>query len=230
MPRGKLDEEERSLIGHLEQKGWGLRNIALASIPKEESDFDLVMTPHEQNRWINNPGYVDNGGERLVDPELRRRYRGRFQRFLEMPDAEEVLDVLQAYIQAGVPALRRGEVSFWGCSCLPTNNAYSRVNINWQEVFTVYTSVNSLRFSLYLARSPLKEVFGNISERHPTLRYTNHRHGPGGQDQTNFKKQRALACGVPSSLETDVRVRDEEIGELLPPGETGELEFGPHPV
>ena len=68
------------------------------------------------------------------------------------------------------------------------------MNINWQEVFTVYTSVNSLRFSLYLARSPLKEVFGNILERHPTLRYTNHRHGPGGQDQTNFKIMGAKAA------------------------------------
>ncbi len=194
LPRGRLSEEERALIEHLEQEGWQLRNIALASIPKGESDFDLVMPPEEQERWLNALNYVDDGGERLIDPDLRRRYRGRFQGFLQMPHAEEVLDVLQTYVQAGVPAIRRGEVSFWGCSCLPTKNVYSRVNINWQEVFTVFTSVKSLRFSLHLARSPLQEVFGNILERHPTLRYTGHRYVPGGQDQTNFEIEGAQAA------------------------------------
>ena len=77
---------------------------------------------------------------------------------------------------------------------MPTNNVYSRVNINWQEVFTIFTSANSLRFSLHLARSPLKEVFGNILERHPTLRYTDHRYVPGGQDQTNFEITGAKAA------------------------------------
>ncbi|MDQ3603352.1 MAG: hypothetical protein M3385_05795, partial [Actinomycetota bacterium] len=106
-------------------------------------------------------GYVDDGGERLIDPELRRRYRERFQHFLDMPRAEEALDVLRTYIKVGVPAIRRGEVSFWGCSCLPTKDVYSRVNIYWQEVFTVSTSLNDLWFSLHLARSPLMEALGN---------------------------------------------------------------------
>ncbi len=187
VPRGKLGEVERSLIWGLEQKGWQLRNIAQASMPKGESDFDLIMPPEEQERWLNALDYVDSGGERLVDPDLRRRYRGRFQRFVEMPYAEGALDVLRTYVGVAVPAIRRGEVSFWSCSCLPTSNVYSRVNINWQEVFTVSTGFYGLLFSFYLARSPLKEVFGNILERHPTLRYTGHRHAPGGQDQTNFQ-------------------------------------------
>jgi fatty-acyl-CoA synthase len=37
-------------------------------------------------------------------------------------------------------------------------------------------------------------------------------------------EQRALAGGVPSSEEIEVRVRDRETDELLPPEETGELE------
>ena len=191
VPTSKLDEEERSLIWRLEQEGWPLRNIALASIPKGESDFDLVMPPEEQQRWLDDLGYVDNAGERLVDPELRRRYRGRFQRFLEMPHAEEALDVLRTYVKVGVPAIRGGEVAFWGCSCLPTNDVYSRVNINWQEVFTVFTLGNDLRFSLHLARSPLQQVFGTtlapLLKRHPTLKHTDHRYAPGGQDQTSFE-------------------------------------------
>ena len=92
----------------------------------------------------------------MIDPELRRRYRGRFRRFIRMPRAEETLDVLRTYVKVGIPAIRRGEGSFWGCSCLPTKDVYARVNIYWQEVFTVSTSLNDLRFSLHLAR-PLRK-------------------------------------------------------------------------
>ena len=161
LPRGRLSEEERALIERLEQEGWQLRNIALASIPKGESDFDLVMPPEEQERWLNALNYVDGEGERLVDTDLRRKYRGRFQRFVEMPYAKEALDILRTYARVAVPAIRRGEVSFWSCSCLPTADVYSRVNINWQEVFTVSTGFYGLWFSFYLARSPLQQAFGN---------------------------------------------------------------------
>ena len=198
VPRGKLNEEERSLIWHLEQAGWPLRNVTFASMPKGKSDFDLVMAPEEQERWLDDLGYVDDGGERLIDPELRRRYQGQFQRFLDMPRAEEALDVLRTYVKVGVPAIRRGEVSFWACSCLPTKDVYSRVNINWQEVFTVSTSLNDLWFSLHLARSPLVEALDNrespLLKRHPTLRYIDHRYVPGGQDQTNYYLRGARAA------------------------------------
>lgn len=191
VPKGKLDEEERSLIWGLEREGWPLRNVTFASIPKGESDFDLVMPPEEQERWLGDLGCADEGGERLVDPELRRRYRGHFQRFLEMRHAEEALEVLRTYVKVGIPAIRRGEVSFWACSCLPTDGVYSRVNIYWQEVFTVSTSLNDIRFSLHLARSPLEKALGNrespLLRRHPTLRHTGHRYAPGGQDQTSFE-------------------------------------------
>jgi len=65
------------------------------------------------------------------------------------------------------------------------------VNINWQEVFTVFTFGNDLWFSLHLARSPLEKAFGTslapLLKRHPPLRHTDHRYAPGGQDQTSFE-------------------------------------------
>src|SRR5215211_1036625 len=175
VPSGKLNEEERSLIWHLERQGWSLRNVTFASMPKGESDFDLVMPPEEQERWLDDLGYADEGGQRLIDPELRRRYQRHYQRFLEMPHADEALDILCTYVKVGVPAIRRGEVSFWACSCLPTKDVYSRVNINWQEVFTVFAWQNDLWFSLHLARSPLEKALGNressLLKRHPTLSF-----------------------------------------------------------
>jgi hypothetical protein len=172
--------------------------VTFTSFPKGESNFDLVMPPEEQERWLGDLGYADPGGERLIDPELRRRYRGHFQRFLQMPRAEEALDVLRTYVRVGVPATRGGEVSFWGCSCLPTKDVYSRVNINWQEVLTVSTSLNDLWFSFHLARSPLEKGYGNretpLLTRHSTLRCFDHRYAPGGQDQTKFEIKGARAA------------------------------------
>jgi len=198
MPKSKLVVEEREVIERLEREGCPLRNIIIVSLPKGESDFDLVMPPEEQKRWLNDLGYTDDGSERRVDPELRRRYQERFQRFLDMPRAEEALDVLRTYVKVGVPAIRRGDVSFWACSCLPTKDVYSRVNINWQEVFTLFTPDNDLWFSLHLARSPLVEVLGDreslLLKRHPTLMYEDHRYVPGGPDQVNYYLRGARAA------------------------------------
>jgi hypothetical protein len=81
---------------------------------------------------------------------------------------------------------------------LTCDNVYSRVNINWQEVFTVYTFRKRLWFSLHLARSPLKKLLGSpllpLLIRHPTLKHTNHRYGPGGSDQTSFEIRGARAA------------------------------------
>lgn len=183
----ELNHEERNVIEQLESNGVPLRNITFASIPKGESDFDLIMPPAEQSRWLEDLSYVDDEGERLIDPDLRRRYERQFERLLKMPYAQEVFDILQTYVKAGIPAIRRGEVSFWACSCLPTSNVYSRINVNWQEVLTVFDSDGSLWFSFHLADSPLEEPFGDnpelLFERHPTLVWEDHRYAPGGSDQ-----------------------------------------------
>ena len=194
IPKSKLVVEERELIERLEREGCALRNITIVIPPKGKSDFDLVMPPEEQKRWLNDLGYIDEGSERRVDPELRRRYQERFQRFRDMPRAEEALDVLRTYVKVGVPAIRRSEVSFWACSCLPTKYVYSRVNINWQEVFTISAWQNDLWFSLHLARSPLVEAESPLLKRHPTLMYDDHRYAPGGQDQTNYYLRGARAA------------------------------------
>ncbi len=39
-----LNEVERETIGAFERQGYQLRNIALTSIPKGESDFDFIMS------------------------------------------------------------------------------------------------------------------------------------------------------------------------------------------
>jgi hypothetical protein len=190
--KANLNDEERVVIWELEQKGLHLRNIIFTSIPKGDSDFDLVMPIEEQQKWLNDFSYQDFGGTKAQDNTLRRKYHQKFQRFLKQSQAETAISVLQSYVRRGVPIPVRSEMSFWGCSCLPSHASpgvtiYSRVNVNWQEVFTVFTEQGVLGFSFHLALSLLEQAFGEslepLFEKYPSLYSTEHFYEPGGHDQ-----------------------------------------------
>ncbi len=191
----KLDEEERTAIWALEKNGCSLRNIVFTSIPKGEADLDLIMPVEEQERWLADTNYIDSRGTRVVEPDLRRKYSRKFQSFSTMPYADRVIEVLRSYVQVGIPAFLRSEVSFWACSCLPghkdpDSTLYSRVNINWQEVLTIFAYDRNVYTSIYLARSPLERIFGDglymLLEEYPTLEIDDQLYGPGGQDQIHL--------------------------------------------
>ena len=71
----------QKVIWALEAAGVYLRNIALTSIPHGASDFDLIMSPEEQERWLLNLGRKDLGGDRVEEPHLRRKYGRKYERF-----------------------------------------------------------------------------------------------------------------------------------------------------
>ncbi len=190
-----LNNEERALIWKLEEDGYLLRNISFTSIPRGESDFDFVMPAEEQEQWLKDTNYFDLSGSRVVNPELQRKYSRKFQQFSSMLRFNQVIKVMRQYVQAGIPSPLQSELSFWGCSCLPSNSfsseiVYSRININWQEVFTVAEYEGELEFSFHLALSPIEEIFGEslsrLIEKFPSLEVTDHFYEPGGQDQINL--------------------------------------------
>ncbi len=194
----KLDDVEREMIGLFERKGIPLRNIALTSIPRGESDFDLVMGESEQQRWLSDVEYQDWAGERPVEPALRQKYEHKFEQFKRKPHASAAIEILHEYVRKTVPAARRGEISFWGSSCLPAYHSpgvtiYSRININWQEVFTISSEDDVLQFSWHVARSPLEVAFGpslaKLKRTYRGIEITDHTYTPGGQDQVNFYVQ-----------------------------------------
>ncbi|MGB3633166.1 MAG: hypothetical protein WA982_03925 [Rubrobacteraceae bacterium] len=190
VPKNRLDNEERTLIWSLERSGKRLRNITFTSVPKGESDFDLVMSLEEQNRWLEDPSYIDFSGERIVDSELRRKYIKKYESFANLPHSDEILDVLRSYVRAGIPAFLRSEVSFWCVSCLPTRSVYARISIYWQEVLTVFVAENEFWVSLHTANSPFillpDDALDLLFERHPTLGTADHKYSPGGSDQVNL--------------------------------------------
>jgi hypothetical protein len=60
VPPADIDEVEQHVIEQLEQSGVLLRNIMYTSIPKGESDFDLVMPLEDQERWLRDPAFTDD--------------------------------------------------------------------------------------------------------------------------------------------------------------------------
>ena len=188
-----LNIEELSSIRILEAQGFRLRNIALTSIPFGPSDLDLIITQNEQNRWCKDPSFVDYAGTRIIEPDLRRKYRQRFEQFIALPYANETICFLRAYAHSCLPAVRRTEVSFWSCSCLPGNTnpdteILARVNIYWQEVLTIGAHKEELFFSLHLADKPLitNQLTTKLFQWKYKISRDEHQYKPGGQDQTHL--------------------------------------------
>lgn len=172
----RLNDVERDVIQGLEREGYHLRNITFTSLPKGESDFDLVMTPSQQQAWLSGAPEPAVAAARVNDEVLRRKYERKFQQLSQMTKYEDAEAVLRTFVRKTIPMPVLGEVSFWACSCLPSNGnksikLYSRININWQEVMTVYTEAGQLYVSIQLAVSPLQAAYGKsllrLRLRHP---------------------------------------------------------------
>jgi hypothetical protein len=171
--QAQLTSVETMVMHLLKDQGFSLRNIRGIDPPPGLADFDLIMAQSAQEQWLTDTAYTDFSGSRIIDPELRSKYHGKYRRFLNMPHAQDVIDVLQEYIATAIPRVRASEVSFWSCSCLPEPHVYARININWQEVFTAFISQNELLFSFHSGLSPLDvgDSLSTFFRRFPRLEF-----------------------------------------------------------
>jgi hypothetical protein len=185
----EVADVERHCIHTLEATGMHLPNLAEMSVVSGERVFDAVVTPEEQQRWLEGEVRDVEGGARARDDDLRRRYATRFEKFMQRRYADEALQVLGTYIRTALPYPLRTELTFWSLSCLPSGlgGVYSRVNVNMQEVLTVLED-DGLWVSFHLARSPFEEQFGPrwpMYLRRNHYEWNEHQYGPGGGDQFN---------------------------------------------
>lgn len=196
VPKVDLDPVEQGHIRHLEAMSLRLRNIAHMSVVSGERDLDLVVTPEQQEQWLNQEATeLPDEAAHVQDHDLRRRYRRRFERLLTLPHAQDALLVLGLYLETVVPFYRRTELSFWAVSCLPNTGAPEgstllfRVNLNMQEVFSLFTTEAGLWGSFHLAASPYQAELGpdwmtQLNEM--AWEASDHTYAPGGQDQFNL--------------------------------------------
>lgn len=192
-----LDEKERDAVRRMEEAGCQLRNIALVTMPFGETDFDELMPPDVQERWLAGMDYSEPIAPRQVDTSQRMKYRAKCEQFCALPASRDAIGILRAYMQTCVPAVVSGEQSFWSCTCLPGKSnpeltILSRINLNWQEVFTLFLSGGIVGGTLHLARSSLGEgVAGAPFRQRLRWRYNaeldlSNRYAPGGEDQCAF--------------------------------------------
>ncbi len=188
MPKADLSRFERDCIHSLEANKVRLRNLEHMSVVQGERDLDLLVAPDEQRRWLARDLDEPKGPRVVEDPDLRRRYHSRFERFMDRPHAEEALFVLGTYINTVIPFPRETELTFWSMSCLPNDrgSVYSRVNINMQEVMTLMGDEEGLLVNFHLAQSPFKRTFGERWQEELSAlgwSFDMHQYKPGGHDQ-----------------------------------------------
>jgi hypothetical protein len=183
----KLDEVEQTAIKTLDRTKL-LRNILHASapvIPEGDCDLDNVLNPAEQDRWLVNSNY--KGGnlcERIVDEELRKKYHARYKKFAKDREFEVIVGFLRHYVLNCLPAPAQTEVVFWSLSCAPSTAVRARVNLNMQDVLTVYQEDDRIWASFHLAKSPLpKEIRDELVQRVISIHLSGHKYKPGGPDQ-----------------------------------------------
>lgn len=129
---------------------------------------DLLPEP-EQQRWLYTGHSTALRAQRRERDDLNPVYWGRFVRLMETPEADGVLALMRRYVALAIPDAARCEGRFWTCSCFPSkalagDRDYVRINVNWQEVLCVFSENDTLIYRVYLARSPLAERFGPMSE------------------------------------------------------------------
>ncbi len=184
-PENQLSGIEKQTVSLLESIGVTLTNVLLSSFTQTDSEFTDIMSLEEQERWLTDLNYADMRGERRIDNDLRSRYSTKFKKFMADPKSAEIIGFLHRYALVGIPAILKGEVSFWAVSCLPSpGHAFCRVNIYWQEVLTVFEEKDVLFFSLHLTKSLLNEYLKGVSKIECEL--DEHKYVPGGDDQVHL--------------------------------------------
>jgi len=199
--KSKLVEVEKHTVYNLENLMKSLRNINLVSIVSGDTDLDLIVSNQEQQQWSNYELGVDSlKTDRFNYPDLRRKYSVKYAKLKSSKYFELICEILQNYVLYAIPFPRKTEYSFWSCSCLPAgrNKVFSRVNIFWQEVLTIYEDefvmlddekiFKDLAVSIHLCKSKLFEHYSEeeLKEKYTTLDLSDHFYEPGGQDQQNL--------------------------------------------
>lgn len=182
----KLDEVEQKTIAFLESNNIQLRNIMYSSFTYEKTPFFDLISQNEQKAFLENLNYNVFEGERIENEELRKKYNNRFIKFYKKNNYSKIISLIKKYILNTIPFPKKTEVNYWSISCLPggDNSVLCRVNVNWQEIFTVYRSEEVIWVSFHLAENSLP--FERLSKI-DGVNFYDHRYIPGGDNQVNLQ-------------------------------------------
>lgn len=201
--RNQLNDTERRCIHALEAGGVRLRNIAQMSVVQGERDLDLVISPQQQQDWLQDPEALSDTTRHVQDDALRSRLLPRLQALQKLEQAEEALYILGLYLDTAIPAPRKTELTFWMVSCLPYGlkepALLYRLSLNMQETLSVFLEDGALWASFHLASSPFEQALGTDWRgilQAEGFQTRPHAYNPGGHDQFQL-----VAFGVPDIVD-----------------------------
>ena len=92
----------------------------------------------QQRAWLEGELTLTDAVEREDSLEQRFKFSGRFEKLLQRPQAEDVIDILKIYAGTCLPIPRTTERFYWSVSCLPsTDKSLIRINASWMELFAL---------------------------------------------------------------------------------------------
>ena len=189
-PQNVLNKIEQELVKSLEKKSIKLRNISLTSIPKGDTDLDLIIPYDQQQVWINS-NFENKLNEHYIDqPNLQEKYFRKYQRLIKREDFEiSIKPFLIEYFKRCVLQPAKTEISFWAITCLTkafsnlNNIAICRLNFFWCEVLTIWLNDNkNIVYTFHLTKSLLTKTYLK-SLKIKTLEINDHFYLRGGPDQ-----------------------------------------------
>ena len=77
------------------------------------------LDAEQQHAWLDGEASHDDGERPEQSLEQRFKYAARFEKLLQRPQAEDVLDILRIYAETCLPLPRATERFYWSVSCLP---------------------------------------------------------------------------------------------------------------
>ena len=113
------------------------------------------LDPEQQQAWLEGKVTPPDSGERSESLEHRFKYIARFDKLLQRPQAQDVLDILRLYGATCIPIPRTTERFYWSVSCLPSSpdKPLVRISASFMELFALHADGDTLRarFILHLS-------------------------------------------------------------------------------
>jgi hypothetical protein len=186
----ELNKVEQELIKSLESKKVKLRNINLTSIPKGDTDLDLIIPLDEQQLWLQSNQITELNEHIPDEPDLQEKYSRKFHTLIKRQDfIESAKPFLIQYFKKCVLQPAQTELSFWSLTCLnkaftDTNHiALCRLNFFWCEVLTIWVNdEKNISYTFHLTKSILTKAHLN-SLKIKSLYNDDHFYQRGGPDQ-----------------------------------------------
>src|SRR3954454_20529043 len=117
------------------RKGTSLAAVGFGSTPRmpprtTAKGLRLFLDAEQQRAWLKGEATPTDGERADCDAiEQRFKYAARFEKLLQRPQAQEVLEILRIYAEHCIPIPRTTERFYWSVSCLPsTDKTFARVN------------------------------------------------------------------------------------------------------